>query len=322
MNMTVINGRAALALEADSRLRLGMLGAGRAARECMTALSRTDFLEISAIGETEPARAQAALALAPEAERTLDLSGLLARELDAVVIGSNSVSNAEHSLLALARFLPVFCLRPIGRCADEVQAVVDAARSLDRCLQVDFAYRDNDRAAGLRQQFRQGSLGAVNRIRIDAHLATPLEDAEARHVRLAEFWHHLIDLPLWLLDHPAVTSLTVGEPSPERIEVQMELEGGVRLDIVSHIHQSREEGEFLSLALGTSREDQRLCLSRGRINALLGILPPGAAWPQTLPPAQAATRWARRLLLEQGFIGESEMMISVAKLVDQVIGPR
>jgi predicted dehydrogenase len=64
-----------------------------------------------------------------------------------VVIATPSALHAEQSIAALTSGAAVFCQKPLGRTADEVRQVVDAARTADRLLAVDLSYRFHRRHA-------------------------------------------------------------------------------------------------------------------------------------------------------------------------------
>ncbi|MGG7517863.1 hypothetical protein ACQ3G6_08265 [Allorhizobium undicola] len=303
-------------------LRLGFLGADRDARACMASLGCAPYAEISAFAETAACDAMAALSLAPRAFRTFDLEALLKRNINGLVINSSSASNAEHALCALARSLPVLSLQPIGRCADELRAVLEAARSLGQRIEIDFPYRLGDRQRELRERLRNAPSGVIETIRIDAYLAMPAENEAAYRHQEAQFWHHLVDLALWLQDRPCLPRLQWLPLTDSKREAIMEAADGMLVEIAVHLHTAPSHGELVCVTVEGALEERGLRLSRGKINTLLPSLPAGSQWPQMLTSQMSASGWVQRIAEGEGFDENSLGMIEIAECVDQIVGKR
>src|SRR5690554_6240294 len=146
--------------EAQARKpRLGFLGVGWIGRHRMQKLIESGVAEAAAIADVSEECLSEAHALAPEARVCRDLDGLLALDLDGIVIATPSAQHAEQAIQALEAGRAVFCQKPLGRDAAEVQAVVAAARRADRLLGVDFCYRHLAGMAELRRRIQAGALG-------------------------------------------------------------------------------------------------------------------------------------------------------------------
>src|SRR5205085_1964605 len=107
------------------RPRIGFLGVGWIGRHRMEAMLATGKIEAAAIVEPSPEMMQAAASLAPRAAQVANLEGLLALDLDGVVIATPSALHAKQPIAALERGLAVFCQKPLGRTAQEVREVVN-----------------------------------------------------------------------------------------------------------------------------------------------------------------------------------------------------
>jgi predicted dehydrogenase len=152
----------------------------------------------------------------PDALDTLD--ELLAAELDGIVIATPSALHAEQAVTALERGLAVFCQKPLGRTADEVRAVVDAARRADRLLGVDLSYRHVEAFRAARAAIRE--IGDVFAADLVFHNAYGPDKPWFYDPKLSgggcviDLGVHLVDLAVWALDlePEEVRSRLVGEP--------------------------------------------------------------------------------------------------------------
>ncbi len=144
-----------------SRPRLGFLGTGWIGRHRMEAIVETGAVEVVGIADPSPDMTAEAQKLAPEAALADGIEGLLALDLDGLVIATPSALHAEQSIAALESGVAVFCQKPLGRTAAEARAVVDAARAADRLLSVDFSYRFQEGTRRVAELVRSGSLGRV-----------------------------------------------------------------------------------------------------------------------------------------------------------------
>src|SRR4051794_38551945 len=118
------------------RPRLGFLGVGWIGRNRMEAIARSEVTDIVGICDTTRELMAAAAVVAPQARQVDSIDALLELRLDGLVIATPSALHAEQSLRALERGVAVFCQKPLGRNAREVERVVAAARARDRLLGV------------------------------------------------------------------------------------------------------------------------------------------------------------------------------------------
>jgi predicted dehydrogenase len=211
--------------------RLGFLGVGRIGCRRLESVARSGAAEIVAIADTSREIAEAAVAVAPEAELKQSLEDLLDAGVDGVAIATPSALHAEQSIAALERGVNVFCQKPLGRDAAETRLVVEAARRANRLLEVDLCYRQIVGMRKIRDLIRGGHLGRVYAIDLVFHNAYGPDRDWFYDRRLSgggcvmDLGIHLVDLALWALDFPRVVEVNSrlfagGEPLGELNRVE------------------------------------------------------------------------------------------------------
>lgn len=189
--------------------RLGFIGTGAIGRVHMQALLEADCAECKAVFDPSDADAQEAVALAGGIQRYGQLQDFLKSGLDGVVIATPTALHTEHCIAALQSGLAVFCQKPLARSFAETIAVVDAARSADRLLAVEFCYRHIAGMAELRRLMSDGELGQVFAADLVFHGAHSsdkpwfYEAASAGGGCVMDLGIHLVDLAMWLLGNRA-----------------------------------------------------------------------------------------------------------------------
>jgi predicted dehydrogenase len=197
-----------------TRPRIGFVGTGWIGRHRMEAMLATGLVEAVALCEPDPDMAAEALAVAPDARVVPSLEALLDLAPDGVVIATPSALHAAQSIQALQAGAAVFCQKPLGRNAAEVEAVLAAARSADRLLGVDLSYRFTEGMRAIREQVRSGALGDIYAVNLVFHNAYGPDKAWFYDRGLSgggcviDLGIHLVDLALWTLGFPAVTGVS------------------------------------------------------------------------------------------------------------------
>ena len=196
--------------------RVGFLGPAELGRQLLDSLAGSGLAEVVgiAVGSADAVREAApAPAVAPAAVHAA-LDELLDRGLDGVVIATPDALHAEPATRALERGVAVFCQAPLARTASETRAVIDVARAADRLLAVDLPYRHTEAMRALQPVVQSGELGEVYAVDVVFHGAHGPERGWARDARLAgggcvlDLGLHVLDLALWTLGFPRVTSVT------------------------------------------------------------------------------------------------------------------
>ena len=140
---------------------MGFLGLGWIGRQRMSAIASAGEAEIVAIADPVEELVAKAGELAPKAARMRTLEELLEIEMEGVVITTPSALHAAQTVTILGRGMAVFCQKPLGRDAQEVKAVLKAAKAADRLLGVDLSYRFTDAMGNLRRLVHSGDLGEI-----------------------------------------------------------------------------------------------------------------------------------------------------------------
>jgi predicted dehydrogenase len=321
--------------------RLGFLGVGWIGRHRMEAMLKSGEVEAAAIADPSPECASEALKLAPGAKRVEGLDGLLAEGLDGVVIATPSALHAEQSIRALEAGAAVFCQKPLGRSAGEARAVVEAARTADRLLAVDLSYRFTAGMRRIRALIEAGELGRIYAADLVFHNAYGPDKAWFYDPALSgggcvmDLGVHLVDLALWVLDFPKVTSVSSqliagGEPlAAGRVEdyavAQLELEDGASLRLACSWRLPAGTDAIISAAfygtgggavlknLGGSFYD--FTAERYRGTAAETLASPPDEWG-----GRAAADWARRLAAGERFDPQAEKLVTVSEALDRIYG--
>ncbi|KKB12545.1 oxidoreductase [Devosia geojensis] len=320
--------------------RIGFLGVGWIGRHRMKALIDAGLVEATAIADPSHEMAEEARKLAPEAEILPSLEALLKSDIDGLVIATPSALHAEQSIAALERGLAVFCQKPLGRNMDEAGTVVEAARRADRLLGVDLSYRFTEAMAAIREHIASGALGSVFAADLVFHNAYGpdkpwfYDKALAGGGCVMDLGIHLVDLALWALDFPQVTSVTsrlhaggkrVSRPDEveDFADATLVLETGatVRISCSWRLHAGRD-AEISARFYGTQG-------GAGFSNRNGSFYDFGAeAWKGTgsevltKPPddwgGRAALRWAKRLREDRRFAPEAAELVTVARVLDEI----
>jgi predicted dehydrogenase len=319
--------------------RIGFLGTGWIGRHRMEAILATGLVEAVAIADPSPEMVAQAQALAPEAAVVDGLGAMLALGVDGVVIATPSALHAEQSIRTLQAGAAVFCQKPLGRSAAETRAVVEAARSADRLLGVDFSYRFTDGMARIDELVRSGELGHVHAIDLVFHNAYGpdkpwfYDRTRSGGGCVMDLGVHLVDLALWCLGFPAVESVQshlFADGAPLRGEVVEDfalatigLAGGtaVRLacswraqagrdaDISATLY-GREGGAGFRNVAGSFYD---FTAERYRGTSAETLASPPDDWG-----GRAAADWARRLAAGERFDPRSGELVAVSDVIDRI----
>ncbi|QEH77702.1 Gfo/Idh/MocA family oxidoreductase [Sphingomonas sp. C8-2] len=320
-------------------VRLAFLGVGWIGRHRMEKLLAAGA-EAIAIADPSPDNLAGALRLAPDAVPCGDLDTLLDRQPDGVVIATPSALHARQAIAALDRGVPVFCQKPLGRDAREVEAVLAAARRADRCIGVDLSYRFTAAMQAIKALLDAGELGSVYGVDLVFHNAYGpdkpwfYDPAQSGGGCLMDLGVHLLDLALWALDFPAVRSVSghvmaAGRPLPDRSSgvedyalAELVLAGGavVRLACSWRLPAGQDAviaAEFYGTGGGAAMRNvdgsfHDFAASRFRGTAVEPLAAPPDDWG-----GRAAVAWMKGLA-RRGYDAEADRHADVALLMDRI----
>ncbi|MCK8780902.1 Gfo/Idh/MocA family oxidoreductase [Rhizobium sp. NTR19] len=322
--------------------RLGFLGVGWIGRHRMEAILSSGIAEAAAIADASSETVQEAAKLAPSANVVSSLDELLQQDLDGIVIATPSAQHAEQSIKALESGVAVFCQKPLGRTAQEVDAVIAAAKKADRLLGVDLSYRHTKGMQQIRELIRAGELGKVFAADVTFHNAYGPDKPWFYDKSLSgggcvmDLGIHLIDLALWALDFPEVTSVSSnviagGAPlgSSDKVEdygvATLTLAGGtvIRIACSWRLQAGCDaiiEASFFGTDGGAAMRNVNgsfydFTAERFRGTSRESLIEPPDDWG-----GRAAVAWARQLAEGGRYDPKCERLADTARAMDQVYG--
>jgi len=333
---------------ARMRPRLGFLGVGWIGRHRLEAIAASGLAEVVAVADPAGDAVAAALGVVPSAVRAVGLDELLAAGLDGVVIATPSALHAEQAIAALEGGAAVFCQKPLGRTAAEVEAVVAAARRADRLLGVDLSYRHTAGLRAIRELVRGGELGEVYAVDLVFHNAYGPDKPWFYDPRLSgggcvmDLGIHLVDLALWILPEArvvgvesrlyaggralegdaggsgvgvaedyAVAQLELESGAVVRVACSWRLPAGCDAVIEASFYGTRGGASFRNV--GGSFYDFTAEVFQGTARRLL-VGPPDA-WG-----GRAAVAWVEGLAAGGRYDPEVEGVVEVARVLDRIYG--
>jgi predicted dehydrogenase len=324
-----------------TRPRVGFLGVGWIGRHRMDAILQAGSVEVVAVADASPEAVVEAARLVPSATPLATLDDILALGVDGVIIATPSALHAQQSIHALQRGAAVFCQKPLGRTAVEVQAVVDAARTADRLLAVDLSYRFTEGMRRIRELVHAGELGRIYAVDLVFHNAYGpdkpwfYDPALSGGGCVMDLGVHLVDLALWTLDFPGVSNVAGrlfanGEPlgnAPDRVEdyalATLELETGSVVQLACSWRLQAGCDAMISAAFYGTGGGAALrnvngsfydfVAERFRGTARETLASPPDAWG-----GRAAADWAARLARGERFAPETARLVDVARVLDRI----
>ena len=328
---------------ARTRPRVGFLGVGWIGRHRMQAILEAGAVEVVAIADPMPEVAAEAGKLVPGAKLFGGLRQILDLGVDGVVIATPSALHAEQSVAALRRGAAVFCQKPLGRTAAEVQAVVEAARAVDRLLAVDLSYRFTQGMRRIRELVHSGELGRIYAVDLVFHNAYGpdkpwfYDPALAGGGCVMDLGVHLVDLALWVLAFPEVSGVSAklfagGERLPalaargeDYAVATLDLETGAAVQLACSWRLQAGCDAILSVAFYGTEGGARLHNVNGSFYDFTAERYRGTARETlTTPPdawgGRAAVDWAARLAAGEAFAADTERLVQVAQVLDRIYG--
>ncbi|OHV84939.1 Gfo/Idh/MocA family protein [Rhizobium sp. LCM 4573] len=322
-------------------VRLGFLGVGWIGRHRMKAILNTGAAEAVVIADPSPEMAAEARELAPAAELASGLDELLAHELDGIVIATPSAQHAEQSIRALRNGISVFCQKPLGRTAEEVRSVVEAARAADRLLAVDLSYRQTEAMRKIRGLIRSGEIGKIFAADLTFHNAYGpdkpwfYDKALSGGGCVMDLGVHLVDMALWSLDFPKVTHvqshlMSGGNPLPadgDQVEdfaiATLVLEGGaiVRIACSWRLQAGREAvigASFFGTNGGAAMRNVNGSFYDFKAERYQGTSTELLSGPPDAWGGRAASEWAMRLAAGETYDAACEKLVDVADVLDRI----
>ena len=260
--------------------------------------------------------------------------------IDGIVIATPSAMHAEQAIAALKKKKAVFCQKPLGRNADEVKKVIQAAESTNRLLGVDFCYRYIQASQVITHIIRSGELGNVYAVDLKFHNAYGPDKPWFFDIKqsgggcVLDLGVHMIDLMLYALDFPEVlkvrsnlyykgTPVKKGKEVEDYAQATFQLQNDITatLSCSWNLHAGKD-AEIEATFYGTngavavkningSFYDFEALRFYGTKTEIL-----------TSPPddwsGRALIRWVRNLAAETGFNKEASCYLPSAEVIDKI----
>jgi len=225
---------------ARKTLRIGLIGVGAAAQvNHIPAWRRIEGVELVGLCDRDPEKAArvAAKFQVPRVHARVD--DLLAdEEIDAVDICTPNYLHAPVATAALEAEKHVLCERPLARSAQEAQGMQKAAKKADRTLMCCVQHRFRPDAQLLRKFVEKGDLGTIFFAKAGwLRQRTEWDSDEWRAQKresgggvVLDLGFQMLDLSLWVLGGPAVTSVTASVHRSKNGEVEDSATAFLRLE--------------------------------------------------------------------------------------------
>jgi predicted dehydrogenase len=320
-------------------ITLGFLGTGWIGRNRMETMLGTGEAKAIAICDPNADMAAQAQELAPDAEIVGSFDELLACEPDGIVIATPSALHAAQCIRAFEQGAAVFCQKPLGRDAAEVEAALAAAERADRLLGVDLSYRHTAAMQAIRERARTGELGDVFAADLTFHNAYGPQSGWFWDPKLSgggcliDLGVHLVDLALWMFDFPGVAEASatllrdgraVGEDEVEDYAAaKLTLANGVHVRIACSWNLNAGcdaviEASFYGTRVGAQMRNEAGSFFDFSADLFKGRNSERIAAPPDDWSGRAAVEWVRKLSAGEGFSGTTTGLLETARALDQL----
>jgi myo-inositol 2-dehydrogenase/D-chiro-inositol 1-dehydrogenase len=187
-------------MDADARVRIGLVGAGRMGSVHLRALQRADGIELA--GVAEPVAAIRARLADSGITTYPDTDAMIATgRLDGVLIAAPSDQHPDLVAGFIAAGIPVLCEKPLGVQSSDTERAADAAGAADVPLQVGYWRRFVPALRALRDRIAGGELGEIYQVSCMQWDHEPPTEEFRRHSGgiAIDMAVHELDQTRWLL---------------------------------------------------------------------------------------------------------------------------
>ena len=198
----------------STKPKLGFAGVGWIGRSRMQAAAESGLADIVLISDPSEDCVAAACMLAPHAAAVASFEEAVSNpDVEALVIATPSALHMEQAVAAFESGKAVFCQKPLGRTAEEVRAVVQAAQKANKLLGADFSYRHTQAFKAIHAVIQSGELGNIFAVDLKFHNAYGPDKPWFYDLELSgggcvlDLGIHLFDLMLYALDFPEVKTV-------------------------------------------------------------------------------------------------------------------
>ncbi len=225
---------------AKKTLKVALVGVGAAAQvNHLPALKKLEDVELVALCDRDPEKAARVAAKWGVPTSYSRLEELLADDaIDAVDLTTPNYLHAPMAVAALDAGKHVLCERPLARSGDEAAAMAKAAKKADRLLMCALQHRFRPDAQLLRKFVDKGDLGEIflakgGWLRQKTEWDSDEWRAQKRESGggvVLDLGFQMLDLALWVLGDPTVSSVTASVHRLKKGEVEDSATAFLRLE--------------------------------------------------------------------------------------------
>jgi predicted dehydrogenase len=184
----------------DSRMRIGVVGAGVIGQLRAKSVRENPATELAAVFDPSPEVAERAVA-GTRARAVATLADFLDVEMDAVIVSSPPHVHEETCLAALERGRHVLCEKPLSNTVEGCRRIVDAAIAARRALAVGFNLRYYPAIAYVKETIDSGRIGDLDHLRVfGGHEGLPKFRVEWQYKRPESGGGAMMDVGIHLSD--------------------------------------------------------------------------------------------------------------------------
>ncbi|MDT0676653.1 Gfo/Idh/MocA family protein [Autumnicola musiva] len=331
--------------EQNKSLALGFIGVGWIGRNRMEVLLRDTNSKALMIAEPSEENIKEAAKSAKTAKLASSSSEIFRnKHLDGVIIATPSAMHAEQAIEALTSGKSVFCQKPLGRTAAEVQSVVKAAEEADKLLAVDLSYRYTKAFQAVYNLIKSREIGDIYAADLVFHNAYGPDKEWFYDIQksgggcVMDLGIHLMDLALWTLDFPEITEVkshlyhqgqkltSFNEHVEDFASVSMTSEKDTHINLecswnISAGQDAVIEARFYGTRGGAAFKNVNGSFYDFTAEKYIGTYSETLVTPPDDWSGRAGVVWAEALATGKGFDRESaEEFIKTTKILDRIYG--
>ena len=307
-------------------VRFGIIGCGRMADGFVDALRHVDGARVAAVASRRYERARE-FAHRHDVARCHETADELVRDpaVDIVYVATPNHRHLPDSLLCLNNAKPVLCEKPLGLDADEVRAIIDAARRNGVFCMEAMWMRFVPAIRRLTELVERGSIGEIRSIHADFSVDVPFDPSSRLFDRamgggalldLGVYPLTLVDLLLGAPDHVVATSTLAPSDVDASSVAVLEYGGGCIAVISTALNAVGPNDAVIAGTAGTIRVHGPICAPI-RFDLTRRTPTSGPCSPSTAPGATWTDTGARRL---RGLATSSPAAARAARAARDAIG--
>lgn len=322
--------------------KLAFAGVGWIGRNRLQAAVESGLADIPFISDPSAECINAASVIVPNSKAVSYQELLTSAEVDGVVIATPSAMHMRQSIEALQMGKAVFCQKPLGRNAEEVEQIIEAASKANKLIGADFSYRYTAAFKQIHTIIASGELGKIFAVDLKFHNAYGPDKPWFYDLKqsgggcVLDLGIHLVDLMLYALDFPGVSKVNshlyaqgVPVKGKDMVEdyahVLLSLENDVtaQLSCSWNLKAGQEaiiEATFYGTNGGVSMKNVNGSFYDFEGLRFWGTQTESLVKPPDAWGGRALMNWIQQLSNQTGFNHEAKHFISSANILDRIYG--